>query len=220
MSCACARSTSACQENAQVDEPQPQLCIAVRICSNSEGVDKNREGLTVRNSGRQRLENCSSAALGLKLEPAIPEPQRDGGLAPTMRRLNRSGAGSDRFAGANRSTDIWAAPQADGASPCAPRQTARAGHRRQSDRVHQSGRARPSPLTASASRSQREAAMRFILVNGSSAGDQHCALCCEKIDDTYLREMQTRLLYCDSRCSVDTSHFCAPGAEARARKAS
>lgn len=78
-----------------------------------------------------------------------------------------------------------------------------------------------SPLTASASRSQREAGMRFILVNGSPAGDQaHCALCCEKIGDTYLREMQTRLLYCDSRCYRGHVAFSHLALEARAKKAS
>ncbi len=43
--------------------------------------------------------------------------------------------------------------------------------------------------------------MKFVLVNGRlPAQDSHCALCCEKIEETYVREIQTRLLYCDHRC--------------------
>jgi hypothetical protein len=78
-----------------------------------------------------------------------------------------------------------------------------------------------APMTAAASQSQREAGLRFILVNGNSAGDDaHCALCCEKIGESYVREMQTRLLYCDSRCYCGHIAFSHLAIEARARKAS
>jgi hypothetical protein len=43
--------------------------------------------------------------------------------------------------------------------------------------------------------------MRFVLVNHRHPReDACCALCTEKIGDTYVREIQTRLLYCDSQC--------------------
>lgn len=43
--------------------------------------------------------------------------------------------------------------------------------------------------------------MKFILVNDRMPrADAYCALCCEKIADSYVREVQTRLLYCDHRC--------------------
>jgi len=43
--------------------------------------------------------------------------------------------------------------------------------------------------------------MRFILVNDRRPRqDAYCALCCEKIGETYVREIQTRLLYCDHLC--------------------
>jgi hypothetical protein len=42
---------------------------------------------------------------------------------------------------------------------------------------------------------------RFVLVNDrvprANAG---CALCCRKIEKGYVRESQTRLLYCDMQC--------------------
>jgi hypothetical protein len=39
--------------------------------------------------------------------------------------------------------------------------------------------------------------MRYILVNGRMpAPDAFCALCTEKIGETYCREIDTRLLYC------------------------
>jgi hypothetical protein len=40
--------------------------------------------------------------------------------------------------------------------------------------------------------------MKFVLVNGRTPRPQSfCALCCEPIGESYLRELATRLSYCD-----------------------
>ena len=40
--------------------------------------------------------------------------------------------------------------------------------------------------------------MKFVLVNGRTPRPQSfCALCCEAIGESYLRELTTRLSYCD-----------------------
>jgi hypothetical protein len=46
--------------------------------------------------------------------------------------------------------------------------------------------------------------MRFILVNGRiPRPPSFCALCCEPLRERYLREIATRLSYCDHKCYVD-----------------
>jgi hypothetical protein len=46
--------------------------------------------------------------------------------------------------------------------------------------------------------------MKFVLVNGRSPKPQSfCALCCDSIGESYLREIATRLSYCDHTCYVD-----------------
>ena len=43
--------------------------------------------------------------------------------------------------------------------------------------------------------------MRFALVNGRTPCPQSfCALCCKPIGASYLREIETRLSYCDDKC--------------------
>jgi hypothetical protein len=43
--------------------------------------------------------------------------------------------------------------------------------------------------------------MRFVLVNGRAPRSQSfCATCCEPIEENYLREIATRLSYCDRNC--------------------
>jgi len=43
--------------------------------------------------------------------------------------------------------------------------------------------------------------MKFVLVNGRTPRPQSfCALCCEAIGESYLRELSTRLFYCDHKC--------------------
>lgn len=46
--------------------------------------------------------------------------------------------------------------------------------------------------------------MRFILVNGRTPSRHAaCALCAKPIGATYLREIATRLPYCDADCYAD-----------------
>jgi hypothetical protein len=46
--------------------------------------------------------------------------------------------------------------------------------------------------------------MRFVLVNGRTPCRQtYCVLCCEPIGASYLREIGTRLSYCDHDCYAD-----------------
>jgi hypothetical protein len=48
--------------------------------------------------------------------------------------------------------------------------------------------------------------MRFVLVNGMTPRTQpFCAICCDPIEDTYLREIATRLSYCDRKCYLGRS---------------
>jgi hypothetical protein len=43
--------------------------------------------------------------------------------------------------------------------------------------------------------------MKFVLVNGRSPRpESFCALCCEPIGESYLRELTTRLSYCNYEC--------------------
>ena len=46
-----------------------------------------------------------------------------------------------------------------------------------------------------------KAHMKFVLVNGRiPRPESFCALCCEPIGESYLRELATRLSYCDHKC--------------------
>jgi hypothetical protein len=50
----------------------------------------------------------------------------------------------------------------------------------------------------------RRGHMRFILVTGRTPrGKSTCALCCEPIGASYLREIETRLSYCDDKCYAE-----------------
>jgi hypothetical protein len=43
--------------------------------------------------------------------------------------------------------------------------------------------------------------MKFVLVNGRTPRPQSfCAVCCKPIGESYLRELTTRLSYCDDKC--------------------
>ena len=43
--------------------------------------------------------------------------------------------------------------------------------------------------------------MKFVLVNGRTPRpESFCALCCEAIGESYLRELATRLSYCSYQC--------------------
>lgn len=46
--------------------------------------------------------------------------------------------------------------------------------------------------------------MRFVLVNGRAPRPQSfCALCCQPIEKRYVREIATRLSYCNHECYAD-----------------
>jgi hypothetical protein len=53
--------------------------------------------------------------------------------------------------------------------------------------------------------------MKFILVNGRTPRpESFCELCCEPIGETYLREIATRLSYCDHHCYIGHCKLIAP----------
>ena len=59
--------------------------------------------------------------------------------------------------------------------------------------------------------------MKFVLVNGRTPQPQSfCALCCEPIRESYLRELATRLSYCDHRCYVGHRKVAAQALQKRA----
>jgi hypothetical protein len=46
--------------------------------------------------------------------------------------------------------------------------------------------------------------MRFVLVNGRTpCTKSFCALCCKPIAAGYLREIETRLSFCDDKCYAE-----------------
>jgi hypothetical protein len=50
--------------------------------------------------------------------------------------------------------------------------------------------------------------MKFVLVNGRTPRTQSlCALCCESIGESYLRDIATKLPYCNHKCYVDHRKF-------------
>jgi hypothetical protein len=62
---------------------------------------------------------------------------------------------------------------------------------------------------------------RFVLVNDRvPRADAHCALCCRKIEKGYVRETQTRLLYCDTQCFTGHAKMAMLAIENRARRVS
>ena len=56
--------------------------------------------------------------------------------------------------------------------------------------------------------------MKFVLVNGRAPRPQSsCAFCCQPIGDGYLRELTTRLSYCDQQCYLGHSELAARALE-------
>ena len=54
----------------------------------------------------------------------------------------------------------------------------------------------------------RKRHMKFVVVNGRTPRPQSfCALCCEPIGESYLRELTTRLSYCDHSATPVTASF-------------
>ena len=63
--------------------------------------------------------------------------------------------------------------------------------------------------------------MRFVLVNERSPrGEAFCAVCGTSIDRGYVRDPQTRLLYCDADCFADHERISNPARARDARRAS
>jgi hypothetical protein len=66
--------------------------------------------------------------------------------------------------------------------------------------------------------SQWEPYMEFVLVNGRiPRTESFCALCCEPIGESYLRELTTRLSYCDHTCYVGHCELAVSILKERAR---
>jgi hypothetical protein len=60
--------------------------------------------------------------------------------------------------------------------------------------------------------------MKFVLVNGRTLRpESFCALCCEPISESYLRELATRLSYCDHECYADRCKLAVSLPRERAR---
>jgi hypothetical protein len=60
--------------------------------------------------------------------------------------------------------------------------------------------------------------MKFVVVNGGTPRQQtRCALCCEPIRKSYLRELTTQLSYCDHRCCVGHRKIATPVLQKHAR---
>jgi hypothetical protein len=63
--------------------------------------------------------------------------------------------------------------------------------------------------------------LRFVLVNERSPrADASCAVCCSRIDRGYVRDAQTRLLYCDADCFAEHERTSDPARHRDARRVS
>jgi hypothetical protein len=63
--------------------------------------------------------------------------------------------------------------------------------------------------------------IRFVLVNHRvPRSDQHCALCGAIVEKGYVRDSQTRFIYCDTQCFTGWAHMGSPVAKNRERKVS
>jgi hypothetical protein len=60
--------------------------------------------------------------------------------------------------------------------------------------------------------------MKFVVVNGRTPRPQSfCALCCKSIGESYLRELTTRLSYCDDNCYAGNCEVATPMLQKHAR---
>jgi hypothetical protein len=67
----------------------------------------------------------------------------------------------------------------------------------------------------------RYAAPRFVLVNHRiPRANARCALCDRQIEEGYVREPLTRLLYCDAQCFAGHARMTMLDVEKQARKVS
>jgi hypothetical protein len=77
-----------------------------------------------------------------------------------------------------------------------------------------------STLTFAKGRSPHQ--IWFIVVNERAPrAEEHCALCSRIVENGYVRDSQTRLIYCDAQCfAAGRAHKAAPLVKNRGRKAS
>jgi hypothetical protein len=62
---------------------------------------------------------------------------------------------------------------------------------------------------------------RYVLVNDRvPRTDGHCALCCRIIEKGYVRDSQTRLIYCDTQCFPGEADMAMPVIKNLTRKVS
>ena len=62
---------------------------------------------------------------------------------------------------------------------------------------------------------------RLIVVNGRvPRTDGHCALCGRIVENSYVRDLRTRLIYCDTQCFPAAENMVMPMNKNRARKVS
>jgi hypothetical protein len=60
--------------------------------------------------------------------------------------------------------------------------------------------------------------IKFGVVNGRTPRPQSfCALCCKSIGERYVRELATRLSYCDENCYAGNCKLTAPMLQKHAR---
>jgi hypothetical protein len=60
--------------------------------------------------------------------------------------------------------------------------------------------------------------MKFVWVNGRTPRpESFCALCCEEIGESYLRELATRLSYCSYECYLGHCKLAMSALKDRAR---
>ena len=63
--------------------------------------------------------------------------------------------------------------------------------------------------------------IRFVLVNNRVPRmDEHCAVCGGLIEKGYVRDLRTRLIYCDTQCFAGWAYKAASVVKNRGRKAS
>src|SRR4051812_29345447 len=77
---------------------------------------------------------------------------------------------------------------------------------------------KPVALMLADGPSIRKGVTEFVLVNGRTPRPQtFCAMCCEPIGENYLREIATRLSYCDHECYLDSCKGAVPALQHHAR---
>ena len=63
--------------------------------------------------------------------------------------------------------------------------------------------------------------VRFVLVNGRVPRTaDHCALCGDHIEEGYVRDSQTRMIYCDTQCLAGWAYAASLVVQTGKRKAS